>query len=249
MPPLPPTSSVVEYAMQRFSASQNTCDYIKITETSPRRPDVGPAPENYVATYVNIAISNLVTIIDGLASEHLILASIKEELVSYIPGLSYRFDGLFRYMDHADSFDVGVAESSKAAGNVNNDRKGDTDFAKIQRAMVGMLRLLAKRVKYDWDIVKMLQVFGFMTSGWTLIIYRVSFITPHYFVMKKTPTFILPLKAQNIPAVFPILETLTRVKVCFILPGSATVQFLTLPQTAMDQTVELAMPKIGTSSF
>lgn len=245
--------------MQRFSASQNTCDYIKITETSPRRPDVGPAPENYVATYVNIAISNLVTIIDGLASEHLILASIKEgyfdliwasfidalwrggsksglylarkELVSYIPGLSYRFDGLFRYMDHADSFDVGVAESSKAAGNVNNDRKGDTDFAKIQRAMVGMLRLLAKRVKYDWDIVKMLQVFGFMTSGWTLIIYRVSFITPHYFVMKKTPTFILPLKAQNIPAVFPILETLTRVK------------------TAMDQTVELAMPKIGTSSF
>ncbi|KAF8429567.1 hypothetical protein EV426DRAFT_126133 [Tirmania nivea] len=159
MPRLPPVSSIMEYALQCFPSSQFTCDYIKITETSLCPPDVDPILENYVATYVNNTISNLVTIIDGLASEYLILVNIQEgyfnlvwasfidalwrsgsksglylackELLSYIPGLSYRFDGLFRYIGHVDSFDVGVAEASKPAGNVNNDRKGDNDFAKI----------------------------------------------------------------------------------------------------------------------
>lgn len=48
------------------------------------------------------------------------------------------------------------------------------------------------------DIVSKLQVFGFISSGWTLPIYRMSFVSPRCFVMRKSETFVLPLKVQVI---------------------------------------------------
>lgn len=78
--------------------------------------------------------------------------------------------------------------------------------------MVGMLFILAERLHWDWDLVRQVQVFGFITSGWTLTIYRISFCTPGSFLLRKSEVFTLKFNLEDLQSVFGLLETLIRVK-------------------------------------
>lgn len=230
-----------------------------MTERSPRPPDCPPAPENYICTYVNTAVSHLLALIDTFTRAQCLHAHVKEgtldiiwgsiidnlyqggvqpylhlarkELNSFIPSNNHRFDGLFRYRDDSQAFDVGVAEATRAPSNLNNDAKGGYDLNKILNAMMGMLFILAERLHWDWELVRQVQVFGFITSGWTLTIYRMSWCTPGSFLLRRSETFTLMFNLDKLPDVFVLLQTLIRVK------------------EAMCETVGLVLRKSRRSSF
>lgn len=225
------------------------------TETSPRPPQEPPTPENYVATYLNRAVSHWLSSVARFHGTHCVWANLKEgfldiiwgfiiddlwnggtqpclyiarkELLTHVPGISNRFDGLFRYLDDCQAFDVGVAEASITPANMNNDTKGEADLGKIHKVMVGMLWTLAERVGYDWGVVRELEVFGLITSGWSLTIHRMHFITHEYCVVKRTDPFVLRLDLSHRDSLFTMLRTLTRVKV--LNPSPITYPYTTPP--------------------
>lgn len=208
---------------------------------------------------MNTAVSHLLTLIDTFTRAQCLHAHVKEgtldiiwgsiidnlyqggiqphlhlarkELNSFIPENTHRFDGLFRYRDDSQAFDVGVAEAARAPSNFNNDSKGGYDLGKILDAMAGMLFILAERLHWDWELVRQIQVFGFITSGWTLTIYRMSFCTPGSFLLRKSETFTLMFNLEHLQGVFRLLETLIKVK------------------EAMCEAVELVLRKSRRSSF
>jgi len=165
----------------------------------------------------------------GGTQPHLHLA--RKELNCFIPENTHRFDGLFRYRDDSQAFDVGVAEAARAPSNFNNDSKGGYDLSKILDAMVGMLFILAERLHWDWELVRQIQVFGFITSGWNLTIYRMSFCTTGSFLLRKSEMFTLMFNLEHLQSVFRLLETLIKVK------------------EAMCEAVELVLRKSRRSSF
>ena len=80
-------------------------------------------------------------------------------------GKKSRFDGVFRYYDGAQVFDVGVTEASLPTLSPHNNTKGINDLLKIHLAMISMLRDLRARVDKRPDLVAKLQVFGIVTCG------------------------------------------------------------------------------------
>lgn len=259
IPALPALPEVANFSIKRFEEAKDMASYITITETSPRPHNCPPAPENYVCTYVNTAVSHLLTLIDTFTRAQCLHAHVKEgtldiiwgsiidnlyqggnqphlhlarrELNSFIPENTHRFDGLFRYRDDSQAFDVGVAEVTRAPSNFNNDSKGGYDLSKILDAMVGMLLILAEKLHWDWELVRQIQVFGFITSGWTLTIYRMSFCTSGSFLLRSSETFTLMFNFEYLQSVFRLLETLIKVK------------------EAMCEAVKLVLRKSRRSSF
>lgn len=199
-----------------------------------------------MATYLNRCISHWLTCVTKFRGAHCIWATLKEgfldiiwgftlddlwnggaqpglyiarkELLCHVPGITNKFDGLFRYLDDGQAFDVGVAEASITPANVNNDAKAEYDVGKMQRAMVGMLWVLAEKVGWHWEVVRRVQVFGFITSGWTLTIHRMHFVTRGYCAVKRTDAFVIRLHLEGQPAMVDMLRMLTRVKVRSFFP-------------------------------
>ena len=95
----------------------------------------------------------------------------RKEILSFIPNCNDKFDAVFRYADGINTFDLGVIEVScaVATSNVNNDPKSNKDYAKVHRAMSGMLDILAGLVTNEWEVMNKLQVLGIMNTGRTSI--------------------------------------------------------------------------------
>ena len=182
----------------KTQSSRYWCQKSKITETSPRSPDIDSAPENYVATYINIAISKLVNLIQAFALSHIYFTHIKDGYYDMVwasfidalwqggikPGLYLarsplsQFDGLSTLHIHLK---LALQHAWKPLCPIIMPLAMPI-WRKITRALVSILCIC---VGYKWEIARRLEVFGFVTC--------MSFAPPHYCVMRKSRTFSLPL--------------------------------------------------------
>lgn len=196
---LPALDPCVAFALDRFPKSPDSASaavYRSITETSPRPADVPWSPRTHPATYINQAISHLLTLVEKFESSSINISPLlregffdssvnpwfidnlflgshpnifvsRKEILSFIPDCNDKFDAVFRYADGINTFDLGVIEVScaVATSNVNHDPKSNKDYAKVHRAMSGMLDILAGLVANEWEVMKKLQVLGIMNTG------------------------------------------------------------------------------------